>query len=164
MWQFLKKLKNLYSHPTSNGVKVADAEFKDLPKDIFVLVLIILVGLGAFFLGRISTAERERKAELRLLQTAPEDTTGFKREGESPTVLPLNLPPTAPQEPKAGGTTTLGVSVVRGAYVASKKGEVYYLPWCGGVKLIKEENKIWFATKEDAEQKGYRPAANCKGM
>jgi len=49
-------------------------------------------------------------------------------------------------------------------YVGSKNGTAYYLPWCGGVKLINEENKIWFASKEDAETKGYKPAGNCKGI
>ena len=51
-----------------------------------------------------------------------------------------------------------------GQYVASKSGEAYYLPWCGGVTRIKAENKVWFATKEEAEAKGYRPAKNCKGI
>ncbi|HYD93577.1 MAG TPA: hypothetical protein VEB18_03970 [Candidatus Paceibacterota bacterium] len=51
-----------------------------------------------------------------------------------------------------------------GQYVASKNGTRYYLPWCGGVKNIKEENKVWFSTKADAEAAGYTPAANCKGI
>ncbi len=55
-------------------------------------------------------------------------------------------------------------STQAGAYVASKTGAVYHLPWCSGAKRIKEENKIWFASKEEAEQAGYRPAANCKGI
>jgi len=51
-----------------------------------------------------------------------------------------------------------------GQYVASKSGSAYYLPWCGGVSRIKDENKVWFASKEEAEAKGYRPAKNCKGI
>lgn len=49
-------------------------------------------------------------------------------------------------------------------YVASKSGTRYYLPTCSGVKRIKEENKIWFASKEMAEAEGYEPAANCPGL
>ncbi|KKS30456.1 MAG: Endonuclease I [Parcubacteria group bacterium GW2011_GWC2_42_11] len=49
-------------------------------------------------------------------------------------------------------------------YVGSKNGTVYHLPWCGGARRIREENKVWFATKEEAEQAGYRPATNCKGL
>jgi len=51
-----------------------------------------------------------------------------------------------------------------GAYVASKSGTKYYLPWCGTVSRIKEENKVWFGTKQEAEQAGYEPAKNCKGL
>lgn len=51
-----------------------------------------------------------------------------------------------------------------GQYVASKSGEAYYLPWCGGATRIKDKNKVWFASKEEAEAKGYRPAKNCKGI
>ncbi len=49
-------------------------------------------------------------------------------------------------------------------YVASKNGSVFYLPSCGGVRLIKEANKIWFSSKEEASRAGYKPAANCKGL
>ena len=49
-----------------------------------------------------------------------------------------------------------------GQYVASKSGTKYYLPWCGTVSRIKDENKVWFATKADAEAAGYEPASNCK--
>lgn len=49
-------------------------------------------------------------------------------------------------------------------FVASKNGAKYYYPWCSGVSRIKEENKVWFSTKEEAETAGYAPAANCKGL
>lgn len=138
----------------------------DLPKDVFVAVLIGLVGLGAFLLGRLSTAESERKAELRLLQ-APGSISGGVEVGGRVESLPKEAfaAPLANEAIGGGEAETVAtVPAVKGTYVASKKGEVYYLPWCGGVKLIKEENKIWFATKAEAEQKGYRPAANCKGI
>ncbi len=51
-----------------------------------------------------------------------------------------------------------------GQYVASKTGKSYHLPWCSGAKLIKEENKVWFTTKEEAEARGYTPAGNCPGI
>jgi len=51
-----------------------------------------------------------------------------------------------------------------GQYVASKNGTKYYLPFCGSVKNIKEENKVWFSTKAEAEARGFQPAANCPGI
>lgn len=49
-------------------------------------------------------------------------------------------------------------------YVASKNGAKYHLPTCPGAKRIKEENKIWFDSKQEAEKAGYSPAKNCKGI
>src|SRR3989344_6614715 len=36
-----------------------------------------------------------------------------------------------------------------GAYMASKSGEKYYPLECPGASRITEENRIWFATKEE---------------
>lgn len=51
-----------------------------------------------------------------------------------------------------------------GRYVASQNGAVYHFPWCSGAQRIKEENKVWFLTKEEAEKLGYRAAGNCEGL
>jgi len=45
--------------------------------------------------------------------------------------------------------------------VASKSGTRYHLPSCPGAKQIKESNKISFASTEQARAAGYTPAANC---
>lgn len=49
-------------------------------------------------------------------------------------------------------------------YVGSKSGSVYYLPSCKGADAIKQENKVWFVSAQEAEAAGYRPAANCPGI
>jgi len=49
-------------------------------------------------------------------------------------------------------------------FVASKNGTKYHYVWCASAQSIKEENKIYFSTKEEAEKAGYTPAANCKGL
>lgn len=51
-----------------------------------------------------------------------------------------------------------------GPYVASKTGSKYHLVSCSSANSIKEENKVYFSTKEEAEAFGYTPAANCKGI
>ncbi|MDO8560811.1 MAG: hypothetical protein Q7R91_01180 [bacterium] len=53
---------------------------------------------------------------------------------------------------------------ILGKYVASKNGKNYYLPSCAGVSRIKEENRIWFATKGEAEHAGLIGAGNCPGL
>lgn len=56
------------------------------------------------------------------------------------------------------------VTAETGKYVASISGSRYHLPWCPGAQSIKEENKIWFETRDDAEVAGYTPAVNCIGL
>jgi hypothetical protein len=51
-----------------------------------------------------------------------------------------------------------------GNYVAAKTGTKYYLPTCATAKRIKDTNKVWFATKAQAEAAGYQAASNCKGL
>ncbi len=46
--------------------------------------------------------------------------------------------------------------------VASDSGSVYYYKSCKVYTRIKEENRVWFKTKEEAELSGYRLAKNCK--
>jgi len=47
-----------------------------------------------------------------------------------------------------------------GAFVASKNSKIYHLPSCQYVKRIKEENKIYFKSAEEAREKGFSPH-NC---
>lgn len=49
-------------------------------------------------------------------------------------------------------------------FVASKKGSVYHFPWCAGAINLSDKNKIFFDSREDAKDSGYRPAKNCEGL
>ena len=42
-----------------------------------------------------------------------------------------------------------------GIFVASKNSKIYHKPDCKYVKRIKEENKIWFQSSKEAEDRGY---------
>ena len=99
--------------------------------DIFVILLIILISLASFGLGRLSKID-ENKTSLLMNNTAL--------------------------------VTNAVQNNIKGEYVASKTGSKYYLPWCSGAQRISNKNKVWFETKKEAENKGYQPAKNCKGI
>jgi len=84
----------------------------------------------------------------------------FKR---PPLIIKTELLPTSQLEQAQNDNLTTPSSINNSEflYVASVNGKYYYLPNCSGVNRIKEENKIWFKTKEEAESKGYKPAPNC---
>lgn len=113
-------------------------------------ILIICVSLSSFWLGRISAQEKAENIPKTQSATV---VTGGSNTGSNDTGKAEN-----------GVTETKSETPVEGGYVASRSGTKYHLPWCGSAKQIKEENKIWFATKEEAEKAGYTPASNCKGI
>ena len=53
------------------------------------------------------------------------------------------------------------VGLPMGNFLASINGKAYYPKDCAAANRIKEENRIWFNTKEEAESQGYAPAQNC---
>ena len=97
-------------------------------------LILVLIGLTAFGLGRLSTVGQE-----------------------GPRLI-INNAPAVTQ------TAAVAASRGSGVYVASKSGTKYYLPSCSGVSRIKEENKVWFATVGEAQAAGYTPASNCPGL
>ncbi len=115
---------------------------KDVSRSLVLAFVIILVGTASFGLGRLSSLE-ERGASLTVKNTAE---TAAAQAAVSAHVRAVK----ALAEPAKSG-----------AYVASKNGTAYYLPTCSGASRIKDANKIWFATKNDAELAGYHAAANC---
>ena len=113
--------------------------------DVFVVLVIVFVGLSSFGLGRLSALDG-KKFEVQILEpkqhaAVVSAVSGLKE------ISPLSE-----------------IENLGGEYVASKKGTKYHFPWCGGAARIAEENKVWFATKEEARAAGYTPAGNCKGL
>ena len=111
---------------------------KQNEKDIFLAIIIAFVALFGFGFGRLSKIEETR--------------------------APVKI------ENLSASVSEIGFCVAPAAetwfqkFVASKNGDKYHFPWCAGAKRIKEANKIWFATQEEAKANGYSPASNCKGL
>ncbi len=133
--ELTKKLKALVSSPETS----------------VALVLFLVAGLS-FTLGHFSAQVNTEKQLIQAQAYPAIDNidSNVVTDYSEPAADQISTPDTF--EPNPGG------------YVASKDGTKYHLPWCGSAKRIKEENKIWFNTKEEAEAAGYVPAANCKGI
>lgn len=71
----------------------------------------------------------------------------------------IGLPATKNDE--AGDTNDGKMTVTFGNFMASINGKAYYPTNCEAAKRIKEENRIWFNSRKEAEADGYRPAQNC---
>jgi len=125
-------------------------------QDMLLVLAVILLGVVSFGLGRLSNEpENARPVVLRVPVSAS---------------VQASIPASGDYDLPAGDRVSVDENPVNATpatekqYVASKNGSVYHLPWCSGAQRIKEENKVWFATKEAAQAAGLRPAANCKGI
>jgi hypothetical protein len=103
---------------------------------IFTAVLLCLIGVISFVLGRYSVIEPS------FAPTAADNQAG---------VVFIDIPDPV-------------VELDATRVVASKGGTKYHLLTCGGASSIKEDNKIYFDSIEQAKAAGYTPAANCKGL
>lgn len=102
--------------------------------DLVIACIIFFTGLSGFGLGRLSV-DLKPNPPLSVVQPVDEPDSNIL----------------------SSDTATANDKKV----LASRNGTTYYYSWCSGAKRIKDENKIWFLTKEDAEKAGLKLAGNC---
>lgn len=103
------------------------------------LIAVIFFGLGMVYAWDIA----EKRAPIRVIEPLAGETAAL-----AVGALPAQIPPKK--------TILTGQ---KGEYVASKNGTKYYPKGCAN--RIKEENKIYFTTPENAEKAGFSLAKNC---
>lgn len=117
-------------------------------QDVFVISLIIVVGVTSFGLGRLSLQDETITPSAVITEAFDTTDTENTVSGSATT---------------EEGSSTIDPSTEK-AFVGSKNSDKYHFPWCPGALRIKEENKVWFSSREEAEALGYTPAGNCKGL
>ena len=118
-----------------------------LDDSVFYTVLLILVALASFGLGRQSVS-------------APKAVI----EGSPAQRVEVIENQTKTQEIKPETSEVAPINVQSAAVIGSKSGTKYHLPTCPGAKQIKPANMITFDSIEAAQAAGYTPAANCPGL
>ncbi len=115
---------------------------------IFYGILVVLVGISSFGLGRASVENIPLKTQ-NLADFEPKMTV------QSNKLDIVNTQNATAINPNDNLVEEL---------VASKSGTKYHLVTCPGAKQIKEENKIYFSSRSEALSAGYKPASNCPGL
>lgn len=110
-------------------------------KDILVVIIVILVGLISFELGRISKGNSS--SGLKIL-------SGQEVNQNANVILSV---------PDVGRPVSTSSSKT---FFASSKGSKYYTTSCSAGKTIKQENRVYFATGEEAETAGYTLSSSCR--
>ncbi len=122
-------------------------------KDILTVLIVILVGLGSFGLGRLSKGSTE--GQFKVLYPSQSAQNAFSE---------VNLDNTA-QTSKIGVSSDLASSSTSkssGNFFASKRGHKYYPVDCSAGKTIKQENRVYFETREEAEKAGFTLSSSCQ--
>lgn len=130
--------------PTSSE-QVKEKFIKFLESPWWITLVIILIAISTFSLGRYSSIQ-ERREPLKVLSEGSH-AAAVIGSASSEQARPLT-----PEHDNGGQV------------VASKNGSKYHYPWCGGAKQISEKNLISFNSIEEARKAGYTPASNCKGL
>ena len=148
-------------------------KFFVLDDTVYISLLIIMVALVSFNLGRVLNSKETnlgvntaQKGQLVLkssnfegkVATSTVETTPVTIPDREPTDL---KPALSSSEFNASVTSTTTIDY---KYVASKSGTRYHLFKCPGAKNIKETNKVYFRTTQEAESSGYTKASNCPGL
>ena len=118
--------------------------FKANQKDIILFIGIAFISLSSFALGQL-TAPRPEKTPIRFTEYDVAKIFSASAGG-------------------AGDGSTSSPQGDEKIFVASKSGKYYHYPWCSGATNIKEANKVWFSSGQQAKNAGYAPAPNCPGL
>lgn len=116
-------------------------------KDFLTILIIILVGLGSFGLGRLSKNNEaglkidynDQKANI--IDTIDKNHNTYKNSNYKQENMNKNN---------------------SGNFFASTRGSKYYSVSCSAGKTIKLSNRIYFNTKEEAEKAGYELSSSCR--
>jgi hypothetical protein len=127
-------------------------------KDVLSVVIIAIISLGSFQLGRNSTMNT--KASQVQISGAREVL------GQNITNKYADINTTSQEYSSKNLTTnseasTSGDIYTKGNYLASSRGKKYYPVDCPAAQNIKESNKVYFKTAGEAESKGYTLSSSC---
>ncbi len=116
-------------------------------KDILIVVIVILVGLSCFELGRLSKQSSSSGIKIEY----PNQNINQTANALSTDKLANNI-----TTPSFQNSNIIGKN-----YFASNRGTKYYPIGCSAGKTIKQENRVYFTTSEEAEKAGYTLSSSC---
>jgi len=118
-------------------------------KDILTVLIVILVGLGGFGLGRLSKAQNGSGVQIEYLNGPISGSIEPLSQGANVVEALKSEPP----------YTARGLE---GNFFASSRGKKYYPVGCSAGDSLKMENRIYFNTREEAEKAGYTLSSSCR--
>ncbi|MDQ5922471.1 MAG: Ada Zn binding protein [Patescibacteria group bacterium] len=126
----------------------------DKGKSLITVIIVVLVGIGSFGLGRLSKSQENKGIDILY-----RDINSF-------------IPTNSPDKPNLSSNSLNSVDTGKSpskpensskkGFVASRIGSRYYPLDCPAGDKLKQENKIYFSTEKEAIEKGYTKSSSCK--
>lgn len=113
-------------------------------RDVILVAIMVVLAAGSFGLGRLSKS-----------------SVG----GPGVTLQAVSLPQAAATQAGLQNLADMSKSSPNasiGAIFGSKNGTKYYWATCSGSSRIKEENKVFWSSEEEAREAGYEKSSTCK--
>ena len=133
---------------------ITDSIESEKGKDIIVIIIVILVGLGSFKLGRLS--KENGSSGLKILPAvAVEYPNQIETQSASAILSQNSLETNIKTSPIISNPTGK-------TFFASNRGTKYYTISCYAGKTIKQENRVYFTTGEEAQKAGYELSSSCR--
>lgn len=118
-------------------------------KDVLIVIIVILVGLGSFELGRLSKEANSSGIKIEYLNQDLQQ--GINQAG--------NVISTTESTKIVDSQNSNSVGK---NFFASSRGSKYYPLNCSAGKTIKQENRVYFTTGEEAQAAGYTLSSSCQ--
>jgi len=131
---------------------------KDNQEKIFLLLCFIFVFFTGAFSGYFYFQEQDDRNNITIEDTS-QDCQDLFKENSANKYINSNSNPSSSAQVK-GEQNNLNNTILQnktGMFVASKNSKIYHSPDCQYAKRIKEENKIFFKSAEEAREKGFSP-------
>jgi len=119
-------------------------------KDVLIVVIVILVGLGSFELGRLSKENDSGGIKIEY----PGQNQNQKENDSTSPILSQNR--------AIIKTSDTIQNLKEKNFFASNRGTKYYSVGCSAGNNLKPENRIYFTSREEAERAGYELSSGCK--
>ncbi|NOQ68028.1 hypothetical protein GQ568_01140 [Patescibacteria group bacterium] len=134
---------------------------KDNQEKIFLLIGFLLILSAGFFSGYFYFQEQADNYDV-IIEDSDQDCKDlFNLESaNNNSNYNSNIISSSQVKGEQDRSESVNLQNKTGMFVASKNSKIYHKPDCKYVKRIKEENKIWFQSVKEAEDKGYSPH-NC---
>ena len=124
-------------------------------KDIIIIFIVISVGFGAFELGRLS--KTGNSSGIKIEYNGQTETASVISALKTSNLLAA--PTTASKSAPSG---TMSQPTGSKNFFASIRGTKYYPTGCTAGNTLKQENRIYFETREEAEKAGYVLSSSCR--